>query len=118
MKIKKPAWQEEGRDPDYRFSLANERTFQAWIRTALSVIAGGVLLHQLGMSSRDGGLHAAAASGVVLFGGLIAPFAYRRWKSHEIAMRHGRPLGPATGFLALSAAILLAATVLAVLVTS
>jgi putative membrane protein len=29
-------------DPDYRFSLANERTFLAWIRTALALVAGGV----------------------------------------------------------------------------
>lgn len=30
-----------GSDPDYRFSLANERTFLAWIRTALGLLAGG-----------------------------------------------------------------------------
>ena len=41
-----PAWQHEGDDPDYRFTLANERTFLAWIRTALALLAGGVLLHQ------------------------------------------------------------------------
>src|SRR5207244_3986724 len=29
-------------DIDYRFSLANERTFLAWIRTALALVAGGV----------------------------------------------------------------------------
>ncbi len=31
-----------GRTPDYRFSLANERTFLAWIRTGLALIAGGL----------------------------------------------------------------------------
>jgi putative membrane protein len=116
MSIKRPAWQQEGREPDYRFSLANERTFLAWIRTALAVIAGGVLLHQLGMSSRNGPLNAPLASGLILFGGLLAAFAYRRWKSHEVAMRHGRPLGAATGFLALSAGIMLAAGALAIAV--
>ncbi|NGX96714.1 MAG: DUF202 domain-containing protein, partial [Candidatus Afipia apatlaquensis] len=34
--MNRPAWQREGREPDYRFSLANERTFLAWIRTALA----------------------------------------------------------------------------------
>jgi len=34
-------------DPDYRFTLANERTFLAWIRTALALIAGGVAVVQL-----------------------------------------------------------------------
>ncbi|MGL5738334.1 MAG: YidH family protein, partial [Plesiomonas shigelloides] len=31
-----------GKDPDYRFSLANERTFLAWIRTALAFLATAV----------------------------------------------------------------------------
>lgn len=42
-----PKWRREGRDPDYRFSLANERTFLAWIRSALALLAGGVILEQL-----------------------------------------------------------------------
>jgi hypothetical protein len=29
-----------GTDPDPRFTLANERTFLAWVRTALAVVAG------------------------------------------------------------------------------
>ena len=33
-----------GEAPDYRFSLANERTFLAWIRTALGFLAAGVAL--------------------------------------------------------------------------
>src|SRR6476661_4070594 len=36
-----------GHDPDYRFTLANERTFLSWIRTALALIAGGVAVVQL-----------------------------------------------------------------------
>lgn len=36
-----------GEAPDYRFSLANERTFLAWIRTSLGFLAGGVGLDQL-----------------------------------------------------------------------
>ena len=36
-----------GEAPDYRFSLANERTFLAWIRTALGFLAAGVGLDQL-----------------------------------------------------------------------
>ncbi len=35
-----------GEEPDYRFSLANERTFLAWIRTALALLAGGVVFEQ------------------------------------------------------------------------
>src|SRR4051812_33113486 len=36
-----------GSDPDARFSLANERTFLAWIRTSLALLAGGVALEAL-----------------------------------------------------------------------
>jgi putative membrane protein len=34
-------------DVDARFLLANERTLLAWVRTALTLIASGVGLHQL-----------------------------------------------------------------------
>ena len=37
----------DGVEPDYRFTLANERTFLAWIRTALGLLAGGVAVRQL-----------------------------------------------------------------------
>jgi putative membrane protein len=43
-----PAWRHEGTEPDSRFTLADERTFLAWIRTALALLSGGVLLHQFG----------------------------------------------------------------------
>ena len=35
-----------GTDPDPRFTLANERTFLAWNRTALALIAGGLAVAQ------------------------------------------------------------------------
>jgi putative membrane protein len=37
-----PAWRHEGIEPDYRFTLANERTFLAWVLPALAVFVGGV----------------------------------------------------------------------------
>ena len=37
---------EEGDTPDYRFSLANERTFLAWLRTAMALIGGGFAVDQ------------------------------------------------------------------------
>ena len=36
-----------GRDPDPRFTLANERTYLAWNRTALALIGGGLAAGQL-----------------------------------------------------------------------
>ena len=66
---------EDTREPDYRFTLANERTFLAWIRTALALIAGGVAVVQLvpvlsypryatwSRSCPDGGRRAACGAG-------------------------------------------------------
>ena len=43
-----PGWvYDDGDEPDPRFSFANERTFLAWVRTALALLAGGVALHVL-----------------------------------------------------------------------
>ena len=52
-----------GEAPDYRFSLANERTFLAWIRTALGFLAAGVGLDQL---APDFATHSRTAGVVVV----------------------------------------------------
>ena len=83
-------------EPDYRFSLANERTFLAWIRTALALLAGGVAVHQL--VSRDdlpGGRLALALACIALSIALSA-MSFRRWRRNEQAMRRDEPLPPST----------------------
>jgi putative membrane protein len=40
-------WWLDGVEPDQRYSLANERTFLAWIRIALAFVAGAVAVVQL-----------------------------------------------------------------------
>ena len=44
---------DEGDEPDPRFTLANERTFLAWVRTTLAMLAGAVALHSLGFPTTD-----------------------------------------------------------------
>lgn len=61
-----PLWRQQGKDPDYRFSLANERTFLAWIRTALGLLAGGVMLEQFATTL---GPPAVVAGLAIAFGG-------------------------------------------------
>ncbi|MDE1167720.1 MAG: DUF202 domain-containing protein [Pseudomonas sp.] len=93
--MREPLWRQEGEEPDYRFSLANERTFLAWIRTALGLLAGGVVLDQF---STKLGPHSVVMGLAVAFGVLAAvlcTLAHRRWRANEIAMRHARRL-PAT----------------------
>src|SRR5437667_421783 len=45
--MREPKWWQEGKEPDYRFSLANERTFLAWIRTALGLLVAALALVHL-----------------------------------------------------------------------
>lgn len=83
---------EQEHEPDYRFTLANERTFLAWLRTSLSLLAAGVAVVQLlpefavpGTRGVVGGLLAALAV-VTAAGGVL------RWRGVETAIRRGRPL--------------------------
>jgi putative membrane protein len=80
-----------GSEPDYRFTLANERTFLAWIRTALALAAGGLgaiaLLPDL-LGSEAIGL------GLLVLSFIMAASAYRRWALNEEAMRLGVPFTP------------------------
>jgi len=85
-------WHEQGDEPDYRFSLANERTFLAWIRTALALVAGAILLHEFASHIRPAAMIAGASVALALLAASLGAGAYQRWKSNEIAMRHSRPL--------------------------
>ena len=79
-------------EPDYRFTLANERTFLAWIRTALALIAGGVALVQLvPRFGITGGRHGLSVF-LVAVGGLLAALAMRRWQRVQTAMRRNADL--------------------------
>ncbi len=79
-------------EPDYRFTLANERTFLAWLRTALALLAAAVAVVQLvpefafpGARQIAGGLLSALAV-ITVSAGL------RRWERVDYAIRRGLPL--------------------------
>jgi len=80
-----------GADPDVRFSLANERTFLAWTRTALALIAGGVALHLLGTDLQPG-LRLAASLLLIAAGMVVPVVSWFEWMATERALRQGRPL--------------------------
>jgi len=86
---------EEGEEPDYRFTLANERTFLAWIRTSLGLLAGGVAVHQLGESFGVRGARTGLALGAIAMSAVLAVGGYARWVTVQRAMRRGEPLPPA-----------------------
>jgi len=80
-----------GSEPDYRFSFANERTFLAWIRTALALVAGGVALDALNPAGGSGLVKLLPAA-LLALGGLCAVAAFSRWARAERAVRRGEPL--------------------------
>jgi putative membrane protein len=63
---------EDTREPDYRFTLANERTFLAWIRTALALIAGGVAVVQLVPALSIPGVRHGLGTVLTAAGGVLA----------------------------------------------
>lgn len=80
-----------GTEPDVRFSLANERTFLAWVRTALALIAGGVALEVLGLDLHP--ILRLAASLTLVVAGIATPLAaWFDWAHAERAMRREEPL--------------------------
>ncbi len=85
---------EEGEEPDYRFSLANERTFLAWSRTSLALVAAGVAVAQYIPDLGPPALRTALGAGLVLLGVVLAAVSHRRWREVRRAMRLGRPLPP------------------------
>ncbi len=105
---------EVGVDPDYRFSLANERTFLAWIRTALALAAGGLAAAAI---LDDFAGEEFLGVGLLALSFLTAASAYRRWALNERAMRLDEPLPPSklpmmmavgVAVVAVTAAVLLA----------
>ena len=100
------------RDIDYRFVLANERTFLAWIRTSLGLIAGGVALDQFVVVGRDHEILGPLSIGVILLGAGIALIGTIRWSRADIAMRSGRPLNRSSGIMIIGIAVACAALVI------
>ncbi len=82
----------DGGEPDYRFTLANERTYLAYLRTSLACYAGGLSAVQFLDLGPD--RWPAKIIGIVLVcAGLVTTAgAFRRWQTNLTAMRGGRPL--------------------------
>jgi putative membrane protein len=88
---RRPDLRQLGKDPDPRFTLANERTFLAWNRTALALIGGGLAAGQL-LDFDSRGARLAVAVPPIALGLLLALDSYRRWEANERALRLGEPL--------------------------
>ena len=84
---------EQGTEPDPRFTFANERTFLAWSRTALALVVAGLGIVQL-LPPFPGvpvGRHLLGIPLIVL-GAVLAVVAYAEWVRNQRALRRGQPL--------------------------
>jgi putative membrane protein len=105
--------EEDGDEPDPRFSLANERTFLAWIRTSIALIAGGLATSQL-LQDLPGARWGLAVP-LAALGLAMASTSHGHYRDIQHAMRHGEPLprSPLPAILAIGvSAIGLAACVM------
>ncbi|MFZ1177316.1 MAG: DUF202 domain-containing protein [Mycobacterium sp.] len=82
----------EEREPDYRFTFANERTFLAWQRTALGLLAAAVALVQLVPELTIPGARRVLGVGLAVLAILTSGMGLLRWQQADRAMRRGEPL--------------------------
>ncbi|CQD16504.1 transmembrane protein [Mycobacterium lentiflavum] len=92
----------EESEPDYRFTMANERTFLAWQRTALGLLAAAVALVQLVPEMTVPGARRLLGLGLVVLAILTSGMGLLRWQQADHAMRRGEPLPrhPSPAYLA------------------
>ena len=79
-------------EPDVRFTYANERTFLAWNRTALALIATGVVATQLLPKLQVEWGRRLLGLPLIALGAIVAAESLRQWRANERAMRRGEPL--------------------------
>jgi putative membrane protein len=104
-----PAPGEDRLDIDIRFLLANERTLLAWLRTALTLLAGGVALAQL---AGPRGALASVGVGLLVLGSAAGVIGYLRYRAAGRAIRAGQLPPPGLGPELLTGGIVAVAGVL------
>ncbi|MGF1772542.1 DUF202 domain-containing protein [Vibrio wakamikoensis] len=114
---KKSPWREEGNAPDYRFSLANERTYLAWIRTSLALLAGAIALDQLTPELSNPLVRLLLSCFLCLCSGAVGIYAYRRWSRNEQAMRLNQELQYTSNMKIISTTILVLTFIIALAIT-
>lgn len=94
---------EQGPEIDYRFTLANERTFLAWQRTALGLLAAAVAVIQFVPQFGIPGARHAMALVLAVLATATAGVGLVRWRQVDRAMRDGKPLPrhPTPAYLAI-----------------
>lgn len=95
--------------PDYRMSLAAERTYLAYVRTGLALTAAGVAVAGALPDAGAETLRRVLGVALVAIGGAVFAFARQRWAAVSRAMQRGEPLPSPRLGLGLSVVLVLAA---------
>ena len=101
-----------GDAPDPRYSLANERTFLAWVRTALAFVAFGIALPAVMGDVWSSTAIKVWAAALLVSGAGLATGATVRWRRVQAAIERGDEVPPS-----LLAPVLLAVVLVAVAVS-
>ena len=99
-----------GQEPDPRFTLANERTFLAWIRTALALLASGIAVEAFTLGLLSPGVKRLLVVGLLSLSLIVSLSAFWRWMGVERALRQqaALPVSLLTPLLSLGCAVLVA----------
>ena len=108
----------EESEPDYRFTLANERTVLAWLRTALSLLAAGVALDQFVPQLGADGVRTALGVGLGVLSVVAAVAGLVRWRQVQRAMRRGQALPVARTVVVLAVGLAVVAVGVCVLLVA
>jgi putative membrane protein len=111
---RRPPLREVGTEPDARFSYANERTFLAWNRTSLALIAAGLAVTSLLPQFHLEYGRRIIGVPLIALGAVLAFTSYRRWEDNERAMRLREPLPPSRLPLVLATGIAIASLLAAI----
>ncbi len=106
----------DGTEPDPRFTLANERTFLAWIRTSLALLAGGIAIEAFTADLFLEPVRKGLAVLLLLLGMMLSAGSAARWLRVERSMRSKAPLPLPLIVPLLAAAGALAAAVVLVVI--
>ena len=93
-----------GEPTDYRFLLANERTYLAYVRTALALQVAGLGVLQF-LTHAHSGVRYVVGLALVLVGSYLGLRGFERYRANERAIRAGAELPAATATLALTAVV-------------
>jgi putative membrane protein len=98
---------------DYRFLLANERTFLAYVRTALSLQIAGLGVLQF-LTQSPNSVRYSLGVALVAVGSYVALTGHRRYRGNERAIRTGAEMAPSHGSPVVTAVVVLLPLVAAV----